>query len=113
MTTKTLGWRCWFDDGEIVEGSTFDDWITLAARRPTHLLIKIIYYDNGGKQIQTADWYYEVLHAKGSIRATCNDANKEKIERAAEDAVFIEGFWTVDDWFYEVRDQAMSSIYGN
>jgi len=110
---QTLGWRCWYDDGAEVKGSIFDDWENLAASKPDFCLIKMLYYSDDTKQIQTMDWWYEVPHKKGVIRATCSDNKKPEIEKRYPEAVFVEGFWTVDEWFRECVDKAMSSSYGD
>lgn len=110
---QTIGWRCWYDDGSTYTGLTFTDWTALAASNPDHCLIKMIYYDDGTKQIQQMDWWYEVDHPSGVIRADCHDSKKSDIETLHPDAVFIEGFWTTDEWFNECIDLAMSSTYGD
>ena len=107
---QTLGWRCWYDDGSTHQGVTFDDWCKLPK---TNCLVKMVYYCDDTKQIQTADWWYEVAHEKGVIRATCSDKKKPEIEKRYPAAIFIEGFWTVDEWFRECIDLAMASNYGD
>ena len=109
----TVGWRCWYDDGSVHTGLTFDDWVQLAASKSNMCLIKMIYYDNGTKQIQTMDWWYEVEHESGIIRAACHDNKKADIEILHPEAVFIEGFWTTDEWFHECVDAAMTSVWND
>lgn len=106
---EVTGWRCWYDDGSTHIGLMLNDWTALAAAHPDHCLIKMIYYDDGTKQMQQMDWWYEVQHETGVIRATCHDNDKAKIELLHPTAVFIEGFWTTDEWFRECADAAMIS----
>ncbi len=110
---KTIGWRCWFDDGSIFKGLSFEDWCRVAESYPDKCLVKMIYYGDGTQQIQTAEWWYEVAHEKGVIRATCSDNKKPAIEKRYPEAIFVEGFWTVDEWFRECVDAAMLSSYGD
>ena len=109
VNKETVGWRCWYDNGDIFKGSTFEDWKNLPKE---FCLVKMIYYADGTKQIQTMDWWYEVLHEKGVIRATCHDNDKAEIEALHPDAVFVEGFWTTDEWFNDRMNLAMRSSYG-
>jgi hypothetical protein len=109
----TIGWRCWYDDGSEQTGSRFDDWCKLAESNPEKCLVKMLYYCDGTKQIQTSDWWYEAPHERGVIRATCSDKKKPEIEKRYPEAIFIEGFWTVDEWFTECREAAMASSYGS
>lgn len=104
---KITSWKVWYDDGSCHEGVTWDDWCRLAEARPNFGLVKMLYCADGVKQIQQADWWYEAQHPKGVIRATCNDSQKEVIEKKYPDAVFVEGHWTVDEWFYEIVNKAM------
>lgn len=110
---KTIGWRCWYDDGSVEVGTTFDDWARLGVNKPKNCLIKIIYYSDETKQVQTMDWWYEVAHEDGVIRATCTDAKKADIVALHHMAVFIEGFWTSDDWFHSLLETAMTSVWND
>lgn len=104
---KPLGWRVWCDDGSVWTSDTCE-WADVPDGQ---ILLKIIYYDSGRKQTQQADWYYEAPHPKGIIRAICPEGKKKSIEQRHPDAVWKEGFWTVDEWYREVVDRAVSSTW--
>lgn len=110
---RVVGWRCWFEDettpGKLrVYDSQTSNWSDLPK---TGLLVKMIYYDNGGKQIQTADWYIETPHPKGIIRRTCSDNQENEMRKKYPQGVFIKGDWTVDEWHNEIVNLAMASTW--
>lgn len=104
---KVVGWRAWYDDGKVYDSES-QAWSTLP---DDGLLVKVIYYDDGTKQIQTGDWYFEAPHPYGVVRRTCSDGEKAEMEERYPQAVFVRGYWTVDEWFYQVRDLAMVTTW--
>lgn len=104
---RTAGWRAWYDDG-LVYDSNRHKWEDLPNEG---LLVKMIYYDDGTKQIQTADWYIEAPHPKGIIRRTCRDEQETEMRKKYPAGVFKKGDWTVDEWQSEVVDLAMATTW--
>lgn len=89
---KLLGWVVWYDDGIFVAQTTFEEW----CERPEEdrLLGKMLYFDNGRREIQQADQYYVAPHPSGFYtHGTCMDNKREETEKRYPGAVFKRGIW--------------------
>lgn len=106
---ETLGWRCWYEDDAIYT-SAERTWESLP---DDGIVVKIIYYSNGGRQAQQADWYYEAPHEHGTVRGTCTDGKREETEKRYPGAIFKRGKWVPDEYFREVCDVAVVSEWND
>jgi hypothetical protein len=106
MSSKeVLGWRCWYDDGKVYDSVKYD-WKDLP---DDGVLVKIIYYQDGTKQIQQGmDYYYEAPHCCGEvIRGTAMP--RDDVFGRYDGAVVKRGRWTPDEFYQQVVDMALAS----
>lgn len=104
---QELGWRVWYDDGEVFKSDTYG-WADLA---DDGILVRMIYYGDGTKQIQHGmDYYYEAPHEEGTIRGTGNDLDDILIRYP--DAIIKRGRWTPDEYYRETVEESMKMVWG-
>lgn len=103
--SETLGWRVWYDDGGIYT-SADHDWADIPE---DGLLVKMIYYADGTRQVQQgADWYFEAPHHSGeTTRGFGND--EKKIRKRYKGAVLKMGKWVPDRYYRRIVNEAMTS----
>lgn len=106
---KYLGQRVWFIDGAVYSSQRFH-WADLPY---DGLLVRMLYYEGGGKQIQQGtSYYYEAPHHSGEvIRGAGMDA--DDIERRYPGAVIKRGQWAPDEYYRKVVDEAMASTWND
>lgn len=107
MGAKFLGWRCWYDDGTIYN-SRNHKWVDLPE---DGVLVKILYYANGGKQVQHGmDFYYEAPHCCGdSIRGTAMP--NDDVGNRYPSAEVKRGRWAPDEFYRQIVEEAMISTW--
>jgi hypothetical protein len=103
-----LGQRVWFLDGSVY----VNEWDKMP---DDGVLIRMIYYLDGTKQIQQGlDYYYEAPHFSGVIRGAGMD--KDEIVKRYQSAVIKRGIWAPDEYYSKIVQEAMASTwehYGN
>jgi hypothetical protein len=106
-----VGWRAWCSDwdpetgGPVYDSSTctWDD-VPMVG-----VLYKIIYYSDGTRQAQTAEYYYEEETPRGLVQGTA--ASLDEIAELHPDAVVRRGLWVPDEYWYQVRAAALASTW--
>lgn len=72
------------------------------------VLVRMLYYSDGTKQIQQGlDYYYEANHPGGMIRGAGMD--KDKIPERYPNAIIKTGMWVNDEYYLNVVKEAMES----
>lgn len=98
-------WRVWYDDGTVYD-SCRRDWAGLP---DDGLLVKMLYYDDGTRQIQQgADYYFVAPHAEGDIHGA-SSAPLEVIRRRYPGAIVKRGRWAPDGYYRRICEEAHSS----
>lgn len=100
----TLGWRCWYDDDSVYDSRT-----TAWADLPDDgLLVKMIYYSDGTRQVQQNSFYFEAEHHSGEpIRGTFEF--EADVRTRYRNPVIKKGRWAPDDYYRKVVTAAMAS----
>ncbi len=102
-----LGWRCWYDDGSVYS-SKESEWADLP---DDGLLIRMIYYEGGGKQIQSgSDYFYEAPHFSGEP-ILGEGKNLNNIETRYPGAIIKKGRWAPDGYFRNLVDESMKRTW--
>lgn len=109
MTELAIGgfpWRAWYDDGRVFGSDT----INWEDAPDDGLLVKILYYPTGGKQIQQGvDYYYEVVTRVGLVQGA--GMSKDEIPARYPGAAIKRGRWAPDTFYRGVVDAAMASTW--
>lgn len=106
---KFLGWRIWYDTGEIYSSGE-SKWEELPY---DGILVKMLYYEGGGKQIQQGvDYYYVAKHHSGEEIHGCG-MDKDRIPERYPSAIIKYGRWAPDQFYRGVVNAAMRSIWEN
>lgn len=109
---KFLGWRMWFLDGTSAIGSTWDEAVSVAEEHPHDVLIRMIYFDNGQKEIQMGlDHYFASPHSSGEVIYGANNLDPEIIKERYPGAVIQYGVWAPHDFYKQVCGEATSSTW--
>jgi hypothetical protein len=108
---EPIGWCCWFYDGTIRMGKTFEDAKKLAEEHPDGMLVRILYYHNRGKQIQQGLEYYLASEHEfsGEITYSGNSDSLETNEARFPGCAIIKGQWAPDKFYARVVNDAMNS----
>ena len=104
-----IGWRVWYDDGKIYVSKTHR-WTDVPW---DGLMVKIIYYANGTKQIQHGmDWYGVAEHAEGEIHFSTMDS-PETVKKRYKNPIMKQGRWGPDDYYKRIVAEAHASKWDN
>jgi hypothetical protein len=107
---KFIGWRMWFWDGSSVEGETWEDAVSTAEQYPDDVLVRMLYYEGGGTQIQQGmDYYFVAPHPSGEyVYGTSNDLPETIIDRYPG-VIIQSGKWAPDDFYRKIVSEAVST----
>ena len=102
-----MSWRAWFDNDSIYTSRD-----SKSADLPGDgLLVRMLYYEGGGKQIQQGvDFYYEAPHSSGESILGCG-MDKDEIEERYPGAIIIRGRWAPDEYYKRIVAEAMASVW--
>ena len=100
-----IRWRVWYDDGAIY-ASDEHSWADLP---DDGVLVRIIYYADGTKQIQQGtDYYYEAPHFSGEPVLGAG-MDKDEIEKRYPGAIIKRGRWCPDEFYKKIVAEAFKS----
>lgn len=101
-----LGWRVWYEDGSVIEQTTFEEW---CAGPEDGIYGKILYFSTGTpREIQQNDWYFVAPHHSGEfIHGHCQDHKLGEALRRYQGAIFKSGKWGPTDYWRALTDSAM------
>ena len=106
MTPEYQGWRAWFDDGSVYDSEETPEWSQVPEDA---VLVRIIYYTDGTRQIQQGlGYYYEAPHHSGESIFGAG-SNRREIRRRYPGAVLKRGRWAPDDYYRAAVACALSS----
>ena len=106
---SVVGWRVWYDDGAICDSNSFA-WVDLP---DDGVLVKMVYYDNGTKQIQQgADYFFIATHHSGEEIHANSTKTISEIEARYESPIIKKGRWAPDGYYQKIVAAAMSSEWG-
>ena len=113
MPSKTtVGWQVWYDDGSIYDSDN-SDWSDLP---DDGVLVKMIYYSDGTRQIQQgADYFFIAQHHSGEEIHANSTKTIPEIKDRYQNPIIKKGRWAPDEYYQKIVDEAMSSKwdYGN
>ena len=109
MSGRVIGWRVWYDTGEIYDSASFK-WSGLP---DDGVLIKMIYYSDNTRQIQQgADYFFIAEHHSGEEIHANSTKSISEIEARYQNPVIKKGRWTPDEYYQKIVAEAMSSEWG-
>ena len=104
---EVKAWRCWYDDNNVYN-SKDHQWADLPE---DGFQIRILYYENGTKQIQQGmDYYYEAEHSSGETIYGTN-MHLENITDRYASPVIKQGRWAPDGFYQDLVKIAMASTW--
>ena len=104
-----IGWRCWYCDGSTYSGRTLED---CAVVPNDGVLVRMIYSENGGKEIQHGTrYYYAAPHVSGGVVYDNDNDEPDEIRRRYPGAVVMRGKRAPDNFYRQVVDEAMRSSW--
>ena len=104
---KVIGWHSFLRDGKLHRDVLQDD------LPEGNMLLRIVYYSDGTRQIQNGDHFIEVDTPEGLLQRTVSEKKLPALFEEYPDAHVIDGVYVADDYWYALLDKALKLKHGD